>query len=58
MDINLFCFNRVEEHKDEHDEEDTCPICLLEMVEGESLTECVNGCQNKLHHHCIAVCKY
>ena len=39
------------------DEEETCPICLLEMVEGESLTECVDGCQNKYHHHCVAVCK-
>ncbi len=56
--------NVEEEEEDEEedgvevkDEEDTCPICLLEMVEGESLTECVN-CQNKLHHHCIAICKY
>lgn len=50
--------NGTEEHELEtegKDEEATCPICLLEMVEGESLTECVNGCQNKLHHHCIAV---
>ncbi|ELU13287.1 hypothetical protein CAPTEDRAFT_184398 [Capitella teleta] len=37
------------------EEEDTCPICLLEMVEGESLMECSSGCQNKLHHHCISI---
>ncbi|XP_063431372.1 mitogen-activated protein kinase kinase kinase 1-like isoform X2 [Mytilus trossulus] len=37
------------------EEEDTCPICLLEMLEGESLLKCENGCQNRLHHHCIAV---
>ncbi|KAL4235520.1 Mitogen-activated protein kinase kinase kinase 1 [Mactra antiquata] len=36
------------------EEDDTCPICLLEMVEGESLLKC-DGCQNKLHHHCITV---
>ena len=47
----LFCSVEVKD-------EDTCPICLLEMVEGESLTECFHGCQNKLHHHCIAICKY
>lgn len=37
------------------DDEDTCPICLLEMLEGESLVRCLNGCQNRLHHHCISV---
>lgn len=36
------------------EEDDTCPICLLEMVEGESLLKC-EACQNKLHHHCITV---
>ncbi|XP_045158733.2 mitogen-activated protein kinase kinase kinase 1-like [Mercenaria mercenaria] len=36
------------------EEDDTCPICLLEMLEGESLLKC-DGCQNKLHHHCITV---
>jgi len=39
------------------DEETRCPICLIEMVDGESLTVCVNGCQNRLHHHCIARCE-
>ncbi|ESO92542.1 hypothetical protein LOTGIDRAFT_162448 [Lottia gigantea] len=37
------------------EEEETCPICLLEMFEGESLLKCENGCQNRLHHHCIAI---
>jgi hypothetical protein len=40
------------------EEDDTCPICLLEMLEGESLLKCENGCQNRLHHHCISVCTY
>ncbi|KAK3781023.1 hypothetical protein RRG08_046327 [Elysia crispata] len=37
------------------EEEDTCPICLLDMLEGESLIRCENGCHNRLHHHCIAI---
>ncbi|CAL1547578.1 unnamed protein product [Lymnaea stagnalis] len=37
------------------EEEETCPICLLEMLEGESLICCENGCHNRLHHHCIAI---
>ncbi|KAK3089193.1 hypothetical protein FSP39_001643, partial [Pinctada imbricata] len=37
------------------EEDDICSICLLEMLEGESLLKCENGCQNRLHHHCIAV---
>lgn len=37
------------------EDDDTCPICLLEMLEGESLLKCENGCQNRLHHHCISV---
>ena len=45
----------VEDEEEEEEEEETCPICLLEMVEGESITECVLGCKNKLHHHCIDV---
>lgn len=40
------------------EDDDTCPICLLEMLEGESLLKCENGCQNRLHHHCISVCMY
>lgn len=36
-------------------EEEICPICLLEMVDGESLVACVTGCRNKLHHHCMAI---
>ena len=39
------------------DEEEVCPICLLEMVEGESLTCCKNGCNNRLHQHCMEICK-
>ena len=38
------------------DEETRCPICLIEMVDGESLTVC-DGCQNRLHHHCITRCE-
>ena len=43
-------------HK-EKDDDDTCPICLLEMVEGESMTICTEGCLNKLHHHCMSICE-
>ena len=38
------------------DEEVQCPICLLDMVDGESLTIC-DGCNNRLHQHCMAICK-
>ena len=44
--------------KGEDEDEDICPICLLEMVEGESLTVHINGCGNSLHHHCMAICMY
>lgn len=37
------------------DEEEVCPICLLEMVEGESLTSCQDGCHNRLHQHCMEI---
>ncbi|XP_071511527.1 mitogen-activated protein kinase kinase kinase 1-like [Diadema antillarum] len=40
---------------DQREDEDLCPICLLDMVEGESLVVCKNGCHNKLHHHCVAI---
>lgn len=36
------------------DDEMVCPICLLAMVEGESLVTCKTGCLNNLHHHCMA----
>lgn len=39
------------------EEEEVCPICLSDLVEGESMTLCREGCQNRLHHHCMAVCK-
>jgi len=42
--------------KDE--EEQMCPICLLDMLDEESLTVCEEGCRNKLHHHCMSICKY
>ncbi|KAB0393517.1 hypothetical protein E2I00_003692 [Balaenoptera physalus] len=38
--------------KDE--EEQMCPICLLGMLDEESLTVCEDGCRNKLHHHCMS----
>ena len=40
------------------EEEEVCPICLSDLVEGESMTLCREGCHNRLHHHCMAVCKY
>ena len=40
------------------DEEEVCPICLLEMVEGESLMSCEEGCNNRLHQHCMEICKF
>jgi len=39
------------------EEEEVCPICLSDLVEGESMTLCKEGCQNRLHHHCMAICK-
>ncbi|KAG9328559.1 hypothetical protein JZ751_013005, partial [Albula glossodonta] len=41
--------------KDE--EEQMCPICLLDMLDEESLTACEEGCRNKLHHHCMSICE-
>lgn len=38
-----------------NEEDVQCPICLLEMVDGESLTIC-DGCCNTLHQHCMAIC--
>ncbi|KAG9353591.1 hypothetical protein JZ751_011711 [Albula glossodonta] len=43
--------SRISSMKDE--EEQMCPICLLDMLDEESLTVCEEGCRNKLHHHCI-----
>lgn len=40
------------------EEEDVCPICLSDLVDGESMTVCHEGCKNQLHHHCMAVCKF
>ena len=40
-----------------NDDDIQCPICLLEMVDGESLTIC-DGCTNSLHQHCMAICKF
>ncbi|RXG69438.1 Mitogen-activated protein kinase kinase kinase 1 [Armadillidium vulgare] len=37
------------------EEDAQCPICLMMMVEGESLVACEAGCRNLLHHHCMAV---
>ena len=45
----------LEEESDEEDE--ICPICLLEIVEGEDLVECVSGCHIELHRHCMEICK-
>lgn len=35
-----------------------CPICLLGMLDEESLTVCEDGCRNKLHHHCMSICRW
>uniref|UniRef100_A0A8C4QM71 Mitogen-activated protein kinase kinase kinase 1 n=1 Tax=Eptatretus burgeri TaxID=7764 RepID=A0A8C4QM71_EPTBU len=37
------------------EEEHVCPICLLGMLDEESLTVCEDGCRNKLHHHCMSI---
>ncbi|XP_049954859.1 mitogen-activated protein kinase kinase kinase 1-like [Schistocerca serialis cubense] len=50
---NFFDFHLSADTKIREDEK--CPICLLEMTDGESLVECNSGCHNKLHHHCMAV---
>jgi len=42
---------------DSDEEDDICPICLLEIVEGEDLVECINGCHIELHRHCMEICK-
>lgn len=39
------------------EEEEVCPICLSDLVDGESMTICREGCENRLHHHCMSVCK-
>ncbi|XP_077499152.1 mitogen-activated protein kinase kinase kinase 1-like isoform X2 [Amblyomma americanum] len=39
----------------EVDHASLCPICLLDMFEGESLVTCNKGCGNQLHHHCASI---
>lgn len=39
------------------EEDEICPICLLEIVEGEDLVECAKGCHIELHRHCMEICK-
>jgi len=39
------------------EEDEMCPICLLEIVEGEDLVECAKGCHIELHRHCMEICK-
>ncbi|GCC26712.1 mitogen-activated protein kinase kinase kinase 1 [Chiloscyllium punctatum] len=43
------------EHSLKDEEEQMCPICLLDMLDEESLTVCEEGCRNKLHHHCMSI---
>ncbi|XP_027302468.3 mitogen-activated protein kinase kinase kinase 1 isoform X1 [Anas platyrhynchos] len=43
------------EHSMKDEEEQMCPICLLGMLDEESLTVCEDGCRNKLHHHCMSI---
>ena len=46
-----------EVESDDEEEDEICPICLLEIVEGEDLVECVKGCHIELHRHCMEICK-
>uniref|UniRef100_A0A8B9TZW9 Mitogen-activated protein kinase kinase kinase 1 n=1 Tax=Anas zonorhyncha TaxID=75864 RepID=A0A8B9TZW9_9AVES len=43
------------EHSMKDEEEQMCPICLLGMLDEESLPVCEDGCRNKLHHHCMSI---
>ncbi|XP_055648946.1 mitogen-activated protein kinase kinase kinase 1-like [Falco peregrinus] len=43
------------ENSTKDEEEQMCPICLLGMLDEESLTVCEDGCRNKLHHHCMSI---
>uniref|UniRef100_S4RDF5 Mitogen-activated protein kinase kinase kinase 1 n=1 Tax=Petromyzon marinus TaxID=7757 RepID=S4RDF5_PETMA len=43
------------EQSGKDEEEQVCPICLLGMLDEESLTVCEDGCRNKLHHHCMSI---
>lgn len=43
-------------HSIKDEDEQMCPICLLGMLDEESLTVCEEGCRNKLHHHCMSIC--
>ncbi|GAB6029131.1 Mitogen-activated protein kinase kinase kinase 1 [Chamberlinius hualienensis] len=45
--LNIACAN--------NEEGELCSICLLDMVDGESLVFCARGCRNKLHHRCISI---
>lgn len=45
-------------HSIKDEEEQMCPICLLGMLDEESLTVCEDGCRNKLHHHCMSICRW
>jgi len=51
---DCFCSNIYSSSKGE---EDNCPICLLQMVDGESVTVCEVGCRNRLHTHCVNICE-
>eukprot|EP01136_Pigoraptor_vietnamica_P039318 Opistho-1_new@9939 len=37
------------------DDDVPCAICLLEMVDEESLTFCRKGCGNRFHQHCMRI---
>ena len=45
------------EFESDEEEDVICPICLLEIVEGEDLVECVKRCHIQLHRHCMEICK-
>eukprot|EP01137_Pigoraptor_chileana_P016923 Opistho-2@74197 len=37
-------------------EEDVpCPICLLDLLEGETITWCRKGCGNRYHSYCMSI---
>ncbi|EDQ89590.1 uncharacterized protein MONBRDRAFT_25095 [Monosiga brevicollis MX1] len=58
--VNMF--NEAEEAKKQRclshattlDSEEGCPICLVQVVEGESATRCAT-CRNAIHLHCMTV---
>ena len=51
----FFCFS-LEDKVDHEIDDNSCPICLHDIVEHEDVTECSAGCRNEFHKTCIARC--